>query len=125
LRLPGDALPGLERGGLAPIGTGLVRIEAQLMPGASGLVVTRLEYVDAQRAAAAEGTVLSVTLAFRHRLEEAVESKAAPRDRPSKGLEWLGAAKVDRDGKTVIVRAPIPKPWLAALSQAATDVPAP
>jgi hypothetical protein len=127
LSLPGDALPQLRQGALATVGAGLVKIQVELMPGTTGLIVTRLTYTDTQAAASAEGTVLSVTLAFRHRLEEAVAAGHGheARPRPSGGLDWLGAAKVDRDGVAVIVRAPIPRPWLEALTHAELGPPAP
>jgi hypothetical protein len=140
LSFPGDALPQLHQGALAAVGAGLVRVKVELSPGAAGLIVATLTYVDAAAAARAEGTVLAVTLAFRHRLEEAVEeaerggggdhggragAEAPPRqkERPLGSLEWLGAAKVERVGTTVVVRAPIPRPWLQELARA--DVPAP
>ena len=140
LSLPGDALPQLKQGELATVGAGLLRIELEMMSGASGLVVAKLAYTDTQRAASAEGTVLSVTLAFRHRLEEAIQARdghalspAAPAPPPSPptsgqragGLDWLGAAKVDREEKTVVVRAPLPRRWLDTLTRADVSAPAP
>jgi hypothetical protein len=44
--------------------------------------------------------------------------------RPAANLEWLGAAKVDRVDANVIVRAPIPRPWLEALAKAELTAPA-
>jgi hypothetical protein len=133
LSLPGDALPQLRRGALADMGTGLTHIKVELSPGAAGLVVGTLTYVDTLRSASAEGTVLAITLAFRHRLEESVQagdgkktagsSPAKPEPRPASNLDWLAAAKIDRDGQNVLIRAPIPRPWLEALSKA--DLPAP
>jgi hypothetical protein len=136
LSLPGDALPQLRHGALANIGAGLTHVKVELTPGTAGLVVGTLAYIDPTRAASAEGTVLAVTLAFRHRLEEAVQAPdakkgamGAPLDdahrepRPAANLEWLGAAKVDRDGENVLVRAPIPRPWLEALSKADLSAP--
>jgi hypothetical protein len=133
LSLPGDAIPQLRRGALASIGAGLIHAKVELTPGAAGLILGTLAYPDAAAAASAEGTVLAVTLAFRHRLEEAVQAEeshgrpSSPRPvstpRPGANLDWLGAAKVDRDGSNVIVRAPIPRPWLLALAKA--DLPAP
>ncbi len=139
LALPGDALPRLRQGALASVGAGLLRVRIELTPGSAGLIVGTLTYIDAVTAAAAEGTVLAVTLAFRHRLEEDVETTESPlrpdagavgrspahrrESRPLGSLDWLGAAKVERTGALVVVRAPIPRPWLEALARA--DVPAP
>ena len=139
LSLPGDALPRLRQGALASVGAGLLRVRVELTAGSTGLIVGTLAYADTATAASAEGTVLAVTLAFRHRLEEDVEaadSTSRPdagadggattrrRDgRPLHSLDWLGAAKVERTGAAVIVRAPIPRPWLLTLARA--DVPTP
>ncbi len=134
LSLPGDAVPQLRRGALAPVGAGLLRARLELSPGAVGLIVGHLDYADALTAASAEGTVLAVTLAFRHRLEEAVQAPDggaqgqrdagdARRERPGANLDWLGAAKVERSGSSVVVRAPIPRPWLEALAHAEVAAP--
>jgi hypothetical protein len=133
ISMPGDVIPQLRQGALAPVGAGLTNIKLDLGPGALGILIARLAYVDAASAASAEGTVLAVTLAFRHRLEEDIKADGhAPQAtaqaraaRPGASLEWLGAAKVDREGATVIVRAPIPKPWLEALAKAEVTVPPP
>jgi len=139
ISLPGDALPRLREGALASVGAGLHRVRVELTPGSTGLIIGTLAYADAVTAATAEGTVLAVTLAFRHRLEADVEAaEAGPQagaggageagahrrdDRPLRNLDWLGAAKVERTGPLVVVRAPIPRPWLEALARA--DVPSP
>ena len=128
LSLPADALPQLRQGSLATVGAGLLHVGVEHTPGATGLVITKLTYIDTVAAASAEGTVLAVTLAFRHRLEEAVEAsdrKAGPPrpPRPASNLEWLGAAKVEREGTTVLLRAPIPRRWLDALSHAQVMAP--
>jgi hypothetical protein len=136
LSLPGDALPQLHRGALANVGAGLLHLKVELTSGAAGLVLGTLAYADAVTAASAEGTVLAVTLAFRHRLEEGVQAAEGPKgeqisveearraQRPAANLEWLGAAKVDRVDANVIVRAPIPRPWLEALAKAELTAPA-
>jgi hypothetical protein len=129
LSLPGDALPQLRKGALATVGASLLRTNVALTAGSQGLVIAKFAYPDAAAAASAEGTLLAVTLAFRHRLEEAVQRAEShdPEPKPAAsqggGLNWLGAAKVDREGPLVLVRAPLPRPWLEALEHA--DVPEP
>jgi len=131
LSIPGGALPQLRQGALAPVGTRLRTIRFELTPGSSGLIVGKLSYEDELAAASAEGTVLAATLAFRHRLEEDVAAAdVAPRlpgggrpPRRATNLDWLGAAKVEREGVVVSVRAPIPRPWLDVLARA--ELPAP
>ncbi len=126
LTLSSDALPQLQRGTLAPLGSRLLGVRVALLPGPTGLIACRLAYPDPLAAASAEGTALEVTLAFRHQLEEAAEASHRPGHsaaRQLSPLRWLGAAKVERDGSTVVVRAPIPRLWLEALSRA--EVPSP
>ncbi len=135
MTLPGDALPQLRQGALAPVGAGLRRVQLELTPGSRGLILGTLTYGDPGSAASAEGVVLAVTLAFRHRLEEDVQAMAdggakTPAKkggerlgRPGGNLEWLGAAKVEREGSVVVLRAPIPRPWLELLAH--PDLPAP
>ena len=69
---------------------------ARASPGAVGLIVGHLDYANALTAASAEGTVLAVTLAFRHRLEEAVQ---AP-DGGAQGQRDAGDARRERPGPT-------------------------
>jgi hypothetical protein len=125
LMLPGDALPQLRQGALAKVGAGLVGIRVELTPGSEGVIVGNLAYADTAAAAAAETTLLDVTLAFRHRLEESIKAsdeQAAPAKgkpaRAASNLDILAAAKVERTGTNLAVRAPIPRPWLEALKQA-------
>jgi hypothetical protein len=130
LSLPGNALPQLRQGALAPVGAGLQRIQIDLTPGREGVIVSKLTYPDANAAASAEETVTAVTLAFRHRLEESVRAnddqrskERAKSPRTLGSLDWLGAAKVDRMDAVIVVRAPIPRPWLNALAKADVAVP--
>jgi hypothetical protein len=130
MALPGDAVPQLRRGELAPLGAGLRGIRVVLTPGTLGLIECSLSYPDAAAAASAEGTALSVTLAFRHRLEAAIAAGKgrgadAGAPRASGALDWLGAAKVERVGASVLIRAPIPKRWLDDLARAEVAAPPP
>ena len=132
LSLPAAALPQLRRGALASVGAGLLHVNIELMAGSAGLIVGRLAYIDSAAAATAEETLLAVTLAFRHKLEEGIlaAEAATPEhgtgaDKRAGGLEWLGAAKVERTGDLVVVRAPIPRRWLETLAKAELPEPAP
>jgi hypothetical protein len=103
----------LRDGALAPLGRALLRASFELAPGSQGVIDARLVYADPGAAGASEETLRDVVAAFRRRL-------TSPNPPP---LAWLAAAGVERTAATVTVRAPIPKPWLDALSQADVATP--
>ncbi len=112
LSIPGPALVRLDarlrEGALAPVGRALARASFELAPGAEGVIDARLVYADPAAALASERIARDIVAAFRRSLE-------GPHPPP---LAWLAAAGIERSASTVTVRAPIPKPWLAALAQA-------
>jgi len=113
--------PRLRQGALAPIGTGLTRVDLELTPGSSGLVLGHLTYATPDVAIAAEVTAEEITRAFHDRLERAAHAAASDAGAPPpprSSLDWLGAASVSESGGVVTVRVPIPRRWLDAISKA-------
>jgi hypothetical protein len=99
----------LREGALAPLGSTLDRASVALLPGAEGVVKVELVYPKPEDAALASARAEEVVQAFRRRLTETQKA-----DRWS----WLAAAGVERVGRTVNVRAPLPRAWLQAIAQA-------
>lgn len=106
-RIDGPSLVGRVRalqtlGSHAAIGRRLRALTLRLPPGASGQVDLTLAYADEDAAAFAEVTA-----------REAIEAIA--RRKPG-GLGWLATANVDRAGKRLILKMPLPQPlvegWL-------------
>lgn len=109
--------PRLRSGPLSPLGRSLLRASFELTPGAQGVLVARLEYTEDLAASGAEQTARDIVSAFRRMLEHDEKSNAKTRPEPPP-LSWLAAAGVDRAGREVTVRAPIPRSWLDVIARA-------